>query len=399
MVLLVMFMLSGCQPDISVSTASKDTDLSTFHPEIVHGDGFSIQPDVRVFTLFAYLNGPAGWSEESDKGFSPQRKQLRADLQKQMAALDPKVVQRWRDFYQKHKQISYCYLYYTLTLGAPPKFNYITSVAEMKYPEIVRSLDGFNSVLSEFYQQAGIQMLYEKTYREVMMAEVRKYDQARILSQIAHVYDYLRLDRPKFDTFDVVIVPAPFDSYWDANALIYTKRLYIVEGLESNDYGLNTHEYLHMLMDNLIPGDLAGQKSKLNAIYHANRKAPYVKNYQDLHTYVEENLVRALDHRMRSRLEPSKRAYEEGVLSDEVANGLVLEDNFYQSLEQFVQSPGQSAQEFITETLKAINETSSGTPVRSMCLGHQHQIDAPKTIDQAQVGKLIAHKPVSCFSR
>jgi len=354
--LLAMFILSGCQPNISVSTASTDTDLSPFHPEAVRGDGFSIQPDVRVFTLFAYLNGPAGWSEESEKGFSPQRKQLRADLQNQMATLVPKVVQRWRDFYQEHKQIPYRYLYYTLTLGAPPQFNSITPVTEMKYPEIVASLNGFNSVLAEFYQQAGIQTLYEEIYREVMMAEVRQYDQTRIVSQIAFVYEYLRLDRPKFETFDVVIVPAPFDSYWDANALNYTKRLYIVEGLESNDYGLNTHEYLHMLMDSLIPSDLAGQESKLNAIYQANRKAPYVKTYQGLHTYVEENLVRALDHRMRSQLDPAHQANEEGVLRDEVANGLVLEEHFYQNLQQFEQNPDQSAQDFFIEMLKTVNE-------------------------------------------
>jgi len=354
--LLVMFILSGCQPNISVSTDSKDTDLSSFHPEIVRGEGFSIQPDVRVFTIFAFLNGPAGWSEEYGKGFSPQREQLRADMQKQMATLDPKAVQRWSDFYQKHKQIPFRYLYYTLTLGAPPQFNYITPVAEMKYPEIVASLDGFNRVLSEFYQQAGIQKLYEETYREVMMAEVRQYDQARIVSQVAFVYGYLRLDRPKFETFDIVIVPAPFDSYWDACALNYTKRLYIVEGLESNDYGLNTHEYLHMLMDSLIPGDLAGQKSKLNAIFEANRKAPYVKTYQDVHTYVEENLVRALDHRMSSQLDPANQANEEGTLYKEVANGLVLEEHFYQALGQFEQNPGQSAQDFFIEMLKTVDE-------------------------------------------
>ena len=226
----------------------------------------------------------------------------------------------------------------------------------MKYPDIVSSLNGFNDVLSDFYQQAGIQTLYEETYREVMMAEVRQYDQQRIVSQVAFVYDYLRLDRPTFETFDVVIVPAPFDSYWDANALNYTKQLYIVEGLESNDYGLNTHEYLHMFMDSLIPGDLAGQKSKLNAIFQANRKAPYVKTYQSLHTYVEENLVRALDHRMRSQLDPANQANEEAVLRDEVTNGLVLEGPFYQALQQFEQNPNQNAQDFFIEMLETVKE-------------------------------------------
>lgn len=355
-VLLIIVILSGCRPNFRVSTDPKDTDLSTFHPDIVSGEGFAIQPDVRVFTLFAYLNGPAGWDEEYGKAFTPQREQLRADLQKQMVLLDPKMVQRWRDFYQKHKQISYRYLYYTLTLGAPPQFNHIIPAAKIKYPEIVSSLDGFNRVLAEFYQQANIQAQYEQTYREIMMVEIRKYDQPRILDQVAYIYDYLRLDRAKMQTFDVIIVPAPFDSHWDANSLNYTNQLFIVEGPESNDYGLNIHEYLHMLMDDLIPADFAGQKGKLNAIFQANRKAPLVKTYQALDTYVEENLVRALDHRMRARLDPADQPNEQRIMRDEVARGLVLEANFYQALEEYEQSPSLSAREFFSQMLKSVQD-------------------------------------------
>lgn len=347
--LLAVFLLSACQPNITVSNDPKDSDLSVFHPEVVSGPGFTIQPDVRVFALFAFLNGPAGWSEENGKGFTPQREQLRADLKKVMDRLDPQTVRRWSDFYKQHKVISYQYLYYVMTLGAPPEFNYIVPVADMKYADIIRQLDGFNRVLADFYQQAGLQALYEQTYREQMMAEIRRYDQQRILRQVGSVYDYLRLDRAQAQTFDVVIVPAPFDSHWDANALNYTRRLVIVEGPESNDYGLNTHEYLHMLMDDLLPTDLG---KPLDAVFQANRKAPYVKSYQNLHTYVEENLVRALDHRLRSQLEPARQAQEERTLRDEVANGLVLEDNFYQALEQYEKNTALSAKDFFSQMLK-----------------------------------------------
>ncbi len=69
--MLALFLLSGCQQNISVSTDPKDSDLAPFHPEVVRGDGFSIQPDVRVFTLYAYLNGPAGWNVVVT-GYEPQ---------------------------------------------------------------------------------------------------------------------------------------------------------------------------------------------------------------------------------------------------------------------------------------------------------------------------------------
>ena len=39
-----------------------------------------------------------------------------------------------------------------------------------------------------------------------------------------------------------------------------------------------------------------------------------------------------------------------------VTNGLVLEDNFYQALAQFEQSPSLSVQDFFNEMLKTVNE-------------------------------------------
>jgi hypothetical protein len=354
--LLLSFLLGGCQPNITISTDPADTDLSAWHTEVVEGEGFAIVPDVRAFTVYAFLNGPAGWTDENGPAFSPARAQLVADMEVRLATVDPKQVKRWRSFYEQHRQIPYRYLYYTLALGAPPAFRHVVPLEKTKYPEIVGSLAGFNGILAEFYQAANIQVLYDESYRDIMLAEIRRYDPIRIRKQIAYVYDYLRLDRAQASAFDVVIVPVPFNSHWDAYALNYTDRLYIVEGPESNDYGLNVHEYLHMLMDDLIPGDLAGQRDKLNAIYEANRLGPYVQSYQELHTYVEENLVRALDHRMRLQMEADRATDMERTMADEVANGLVLVDDFYQGLEAYEQQPDQSARAFIAQLLQAVHE-------------------------------------------
>jgi hypothetical protein len=352
--LIVLLVLAGCGPNIVVSTDPRDTDLSPFQAAGVRGTGFALEPDIRVFTLYAFLNGPAGWSDENGPAFAPARVQLRADMAARLDAVDPKLVARWRGFYEGHKQIPYRYLYYTLTLGAPPSFHHIVPLEKTKYGEIIGSLDGFDRILAEFYQAADIQGLYDATYREIMLREIDQYDPQRIGKQMAYVYDYLRLDRAQVETFDVVIVPAPFNSYWDAYALNYTDRLYIVEGPESNDYGLNVHEYLHMLMDDLIPTDLAGRRDALNTVFEANRQAPYVQSYQELHTYIEENLVRALDHRIRVRLEPARRADVAHTMRDEVANGLVLVEDFYKGLEQYEQRPEQSVRDCIPQLLQAV---------------------------------------------
>jgi hypothetical protein len=351
--LLVLLALGGCAPNIDVSTDPEDLDLSPFQAQGVRGEGFAVEPDIRAFTLYAFLNGPAYWTEENGPSFSPARAQLRSDMAERLAALDPTLVARWRSFYEQHRQIPYRYLYYTMTLGAPPSFHHIVPLDKIKYPEIIGSLDGFDRILAEFYTAANVQDLYDRTYRDIMLAEIAQYDPARIAAQIDYVYEYLKLDRAQAGAFDVVIVPVPFNSYWDANALNYTDRLYIVEGPESNDYGLNVHEYLHMLMDPLIPSDFAGQRNTLNTIFEANRSAPYVQSYQELHTYVEENLVRALDHRLQVHMQPERKDAIDRMMADEVSNGLVLVDDFYTGLAAYEERPAQSAQDFIAELLGA----------------------------------------------
>jgi hypothetical protein len=92
--LLAGMLLGACRPHITVSPDPLDTDLAPFQAGALRDDGFSIAPDVRVFTLYAYLNGPAGWVEENGPSFSPARAQLRADMAARMPALDPELVAR-----------------------------------------------------------------------------------------------------------------------------------------------------------------------------------------------------------------------------------------------------------------------------------------------------------------
>jgi hypothetical protein len=63
-----------------------------------------------------------------------------------------------------------------------------------------------------------------------------------------------------------------------------------------------------------------------------------------------------LDHRLRVALEPERLDRELATLKDEVANGLVLEEGFYQALERFEGSPNLDARNFFTEMLKQVAE-------------------------------------------
>lgn len=362
LMLVLSLMLSGCQPSLAVSTDPADTDFSPFQSAVISSDRFSIQADVRVFTLYAFLNGVAGYDLENAETSSPARLDLRADVKKKLSEVPPERVRAWQKNYADHKSHPWAYLYYTLTLGTPPAFNYIVPLENIKDQAVVERLHkaGFNKVLAEFYQMADIGALYESKYRAVMTTDAENYSAERIESQLNLTHAYLRIPPEGVNQFDLTIIPAPFDSHYVAYAIGYTDHLYILDGPGSNDRGLNVHEYLHQMLDPVLPSDLAGEKAKFERILKENIEKDYVKgNYEQAQTFVEECLVRALDYRIRlaeTPGDPQVQARVEAIMAQEMAGGLALVKNFFNALADFEQNPEQDLKSFVTTMLQAYPE-------------------------------------------
>jgi len=70
--------------------------------------------------------------------------------------------------------------------------------------------------------------------------------------------------------------------------------------------------------------------------YQAGKGGPLSQSYQDLETFIAECLVRALDHRMRVKLEARDSATKqaEDMIADMTRQGLTLTRPFYLLLER-----------------------------------------------------------------
>lgn len=350
----LVLLLAGCAEMLDLPVSSEPAD-TTLDAPVQQGSGFAVAADERIFTLLAFFNGVAGYDLEYGDAFSSARARMREDVAARLAAVDPGEVQRWRKYVERHKRHIYAYHLYTLSLGAPPNFAYIVPTSAFEHPLEQVTLDGFNDVLAAFYSAAGIGELYDETYRAIMEEEAAKYDAQRIQQQIDFVYDYTRLTRADAGDFDLRIIPAPFESHYTAMSLHYKGMLVIVDGPGSNDYGLNTHEYLHPLVGQAMPADLGGQRAAFRRVLDANRDKPTIHgNYAGLQIYVEENLVRALDARIRAALEPDNaalRQHLQEMMRQEAADGLVLVPQFYDALAEFEADPSLTLADFLTRML------------------------------------------------
>src|SRR5215475_3619330 len=118
--------------------------------------------DRRVIVVMAALN-IAGYDYESgNRQLSPLRRQIREDLKN----TDPNLVQRLRNYFQKHRNGANDaaavapYLSLALSLTEPPAFT--IDVPAERLPDDVREITDFALLLEEFYRTTGFSKLMPK---------------------------------------------------------------------------------------------------------------------------------------------------------------------------------------------------------------------------------------------
>ncbi len=100
---------------VSDDPAAKD--FSGFYSR--KSGSISVSMDIRAFTLYAFLEGVAGYEDEYGATKSKERQQLDNDMESRLAAVPASRIKRWKDFYDKHPYNVYTYLHYVLALGTP----------------------------------------------------------------------------------------------------------------------------------------------------------------------------------------------------------------------------------------------------------------------------------------
>ncbi len=118
--------------------------------------------DVRIFTVMAALNAAGFDYETPGKTMS----ELRQDIRQELLKTDPGLLGQLQTFYQEHRQGNdgidnqVAYVSLALLLSGPPRFELIFK--EEKVPADARRLLGFERLVQEFYQKAGIQSMWER---------------------------------------------------------------------------------------------------------------------------------------------------------------------------------------------------------------------------------------------
>ena len=309
--------------------------------------------DVRIFTVMAALNAAGFDYETPGKEMSELRQEIRHELQQ----TDPGLLERLQAFYKEHRQGSdgidnqVSYVSLALLLSAPPEFKLIFE--EKKIPADARRLLGFESLVQEFYQKAGIQSMWER-YQSAYAEELEIYRPV-LRGMIEQTLEYFRIPPRSVLDRRIVLIPDLLNAKNIVNARSLEPIYYIVVGPTDNatdNHRQLQHGYLHYLIDPLV------EKFGLQLLKHsdlmelAHRQPQLDAQYQNkFFLLVAESLIETILWKIHLPEDPDRE------LVSLFRQGFIFVPYFQRGLKRYEATEVISFPSFVGDLFKDMNKS------------------------------------------
>jgi len=289
----------------------------------------SVQQSPQLFATLcaAHIGGYDDGVPESEMS------QLQAAVRREIVKAHGPAVETLREFYRNHELADPAaslsrYVSYGLVVGEPPRFEFQLNHEDL--PPDVLALEGFAGLLTAYYGEAQLNLLYEQVKPAYAK---RAADLERLVGQITLVETgYVRqiLQPSAEHTFTVFIEPLVGAR---SNFRIYGGRYSLVmdPSLPASADEVR-HSLLHFLLDSLALAHhppLAGRKAILDVVARAPRLPGQLR--EDVEALTDECLVKAVELRIQHL--PAAKA--QAALDAAEADGLVLVRPIYNGLEAY----------------------------------------------------------------
>jgi hypothetical protein len=292
----------------------------------------SVDTRLQLFAVLCALDAAGYESGAATTSDTPGRVQLR----KRMLALEGPAVATLRKYYTEHAlgdsgATFYRFVSFALVVGPPPDFKF--ELRRDDLPPEALSLDGFNAILANFYNEAKLDEVW-KFYQPDYQRGVENL-RAPVSDLVFTVSNYLReiirSNSPR--SFSVYVEPLAggktiFKTFGDQYTLVVRP---------SSDPPMDDirHAFLHFILDP-IAIRYRVQASKASPLLEFAARAPLlpVDLHDDFSAFFDECLVRAVELRLR-RLSPAELA---AAIDQAEGSGYVLVRPIYAGLSGFEKS-------------------------------------------------------------
>jgi len=324
-----------------------------------------------MFTTMCALLASGFEADISAGNWSAFRAQMRDRLQHQ----EGPAVEALREFYRAHRVrdeglMLSRYLWFGLVSGSAP--NFPLTLRRDELPPEVLTLEGFNEILSNYYKEQQIGVLWRQA-QPIYNREIARLHDA--VSQLVFVSSgYLREieDTSNSRTFTIVVEPlvgriTNVRNFGDHYAIV-------LSGSEEIPVDVIRHAYLHYLLDPLplqYSHVIAAKKPVFEKAAAAPRLQEALKD--DLSSYFAECAVRAVELKLK-RQSPGER---EAAIQRADEDGYVLVRPLFAQLVKFEQSE-PSMKLFFPDWVRAVDtaaEVKRVSAITFAAAGPSHDAD------------------------
>lgn len=289
--------------------------------------GISVQASPQIFATMCALDAAGLDADESTLSEMPARLALRGDLLKMQGT----ATEALRQFYKDHALESQTetlsrYITFALIAGPPPAFE--LPDPEQLPPDVL-TIDGFQKVLEDFYQEAHLDLRWAKIEPEYEPA-VERY-RALVRNTVTVSNAYLR-EISKTDTRSFTVYVEPLVGARTNFRNFGNRYAIVVGGDPSARAKAIQHAYLHFMLDGLVlrHRNLLDRKSAVLNVAGAAPRLP-IEYRDDFVAFTDECLIKAVELRLR-RL---SGAPLEAALQDTDQSGYVLVRPLVAGLQKF----------------------------------------------------------------
>jgi TolA-binding protein len=359
-----------------------------------------LDADETLFTVMAAINA-AGYDAGAN---SASAHPLRAYIRQQIAGKDLPSVRALKEFYIDHKHGDASedlaqYISFALSVGPPPDFEFLAGTSRL--PPDVRQLSELPTILSLFYDEAGIADLWKQS--QPAIEEALTLYHAPLAREILEANAYLRSETSgvlghRFQVFvDLLAAPGEIQArnYRADTFVVMTPSVAATsrrtEELAAEQIADVRHAYLHSLLDPLSVRYYQDLETKLDLQDIAKTAPALDAMYKDdFLMLATESLIKAIE----ARLSPGSAEKRDAMVSEALHEGFILTPAFYDGLSAY-EKQDVGMRLYYPDLVKAINvkaekQRLAGIQFATARAKRSLDADRSSTADHTNAEKLLA---------
>ncbi len=285
-----------------------------------------------LFTVMAAINAAGYDADLASLNNSPLRDAVRAELAKRNIPSLPAL----KEFFEKHRRRTDTlelsqYISFALTAKGPP--NFAITQRDVEIPPDVSGMTELSGLLASFYQEAGIEDLWQRSQRYVD-SYIKMYH-TPVSNAVLSVNAYLRQQTSGFKGRHFQIFIELLAAPNQIQTRSYAEQYFVVVAPSPEPRTFDVrHAYLHYLLDPLATRyqEIVNRKKPLMDIAHRSKALPDAFK-EDFLLLVTESLIKSVEARLDRKPETIQQAMLQGyILAPYFAEQLAIYEKQEQSM-------------------------------------------------------------------